>query len=303
MTPLLRAVLPQAYSSSTTRSTGPWSWRCCPCGTTHSTAAATTGRVQQTATTRRVQLVGSRTARAAARCRLQVGSWSLGLQVLGMGLADELADVQPCYTQLFVAFIFAHCMLFFIAAAESDYSEQSDQDTEGRRRPQRPRRAARQAAEEYLHELAGDAAAAAPAVGAAPAAAGGQSLDAGAYESDGGKIEGGPGPAGGCVWPFEWLVLRMLVCPSTVLLTSLCTPTTCPPAGSELSSVQLLDEASAERQRVALIERLVKEALTADFEGGCCCLTVIVQRALLVLGLCRLVQHDKCCGALALSCS
>jgi transcription elongation factor Elf1 len=110
-----------------------------------------------------------------------------------------------------------------LPAAESDYSEQSDQDTEGRRRPQRPRRAARQAAEEYLHELAGDAAAAAPAVGAVPAAAGGESLDAGAYESDG---------------------------------------------GSELSSVQLLDEATAERQRVALIERLVKEALTADFEGA-----------------------------------
>lgn len=140
----------------------------------------------------------------------------------------NLLTCSPAGTQLVVAFICAHCMLFFIAAAESDYSEQSDQDTEGRQRPQRPRRAARQAAEEYLHELAGDAAAAAPAVGAAPAAAGGESLNAGAYESDGGEIERGPGPAGGCVWPSEWLVLWMPVRPSAILLTSLCTPACLP---------------------------------------------------------------------------
>jgi hypothetical protein len=36
--------------------------------------------------------------------------------------------------------------------------------------------------------------------------------------------------------------------------------------GSELSSVQLLDEA-AERQRVDLINRLVKEAFPADYDG------------------------------------
>lgn len=35
-----------------------------------------------------------------------------------------------------------------------------------------------------------------------------------------------------------------------------------------MSSVQLLDEAAAERQRVDLINRLVKEALAADFDGG-----------------------------------
>lgn len=42
-----------------------------------------------------------------------------------------------------------------------------------------------------------------------------------------------------------------------------------------MSSVQLLDEAAAERQRVDLINRLVKEALTADFDGGwwAACLT------------------------------
>lgn len=39
-------------------------------------------------------------------------------------------------------------------------------------------------------------------------------------------------------------------------------------AGSELSSVHLVDEAVAERQRVALINRLVKEALTADYDGA-----------------------------------
>lgn len=38
--------------------------------------------------------------------------------------------------------------------------------------------------------------------------------------------------------------------------------------GSELSSVHLVDEAVAERQRVALINRLVKEALTADYDGA-----------------------------------
>lgn len=35
-----------------------------------------------------------------------------------------------------------------------------------------------------------------------------------------------------------------------------------------MSSVQLVDEAAAERQRVDLINRLVKEALSADFDGG-----------------------------------
>lgn len=38
--------------------------------------------------------------------------------------------------------------------------------------------------------------------------------------------------------------------------------------GSDMSSVQLLDEAAAERQRVDLINRLVKEALAADFDGA-----------------------------------
>lgn len=70
-------LLLQASSSSTTRSTGPWSWRCCRRDTTRSMAAPTTGRAQQTATARRVQPPGSRTARAAAHCRLQVGSWVL----------------------------------------------------------------------------------------------------------------------------------------------------------------------------------------------------------------------------------
>ena len=40
-------------------------------------------------------------------------------------------------------------------------------------------------------------------------------------------------------------------------------------AGSELSSVRLVDELAAERQRVELINRLVKEAIAADFEGAC----------------------------------
>ncbi|KAL4421697.1 hypothetical protein ABPG77_010641 [Micractinium sp. CCAP 211/92] len=38
--------------------------------------------------------------------------------------------------------------------------------------------------------------------------------------------------------------------------------------GSDMSSVQLVDEAAAERQRVDLINRLVKEALSADFDGA-----------------------------------
>lgn len=167
----------------------------------------------------------------------------------------------------------------FLAAAESDYSEQSDQDTEERRRPQRPRRAARQAAEDYLHELAGGAAAAAPAVGAALAAAAGESLDVGAYESDGGKLRHGavggrrPGVVRRLANP-DRLVLKLPARRRTLLTlpACLCLPAYLP-AGSELSSVQLLEEATAERQRVALIERLVKEALTADFEGACCCLS------------------------------
>ncbi|KAL4457629.1 hypothetical protein ABPG75_012494 [Micractinium tetrahymenae] len=38
--------------------------------------------------------------------------------------------------------------------------------------------------------------------------------------------------------------------------------------GSDMSSVQLVDEAAAERQRVDLINCLVKEALAADFDGA-----------------------------------
>lgn len=38
-----------------------------------------------------------------------------------------------------------------------------------------------------------------------------------------------------------------------------------------MSSVRLVDEAAAERQRVDLINRLVKEALAADFDGVCTC--------------------------------
>lgn len=66
------------------------------------------------------------------------------------------------------------------------------------------------------------------------------------------------------------LVLTCLLTGGCCVLTCPAPNLACPPAGSELSSVQLLDEATAEQQRVALIERLVKEALTADFEGGCC---------------------------------
>mgnify|MGYP001810702245 CR=1 FL=1 len=35
-----------------------------------------------------------------------------------------------------------------------------------------------------------------------------------------------------------------------------------------MSSVQLVDEAAAERQRGELINRLVQQALTADFDGA-----------------------------------
>lgn len=111
-------------------------------------------------------------------------------------------------------------------AAESDYSEQSDAETEERRRSLRPRRA-RPHAREYLEELRTEAAAA----GSGGAAPGSERMrDARSYESDG---------------------------------------------GSELSSVQLVDDAAAERQRCELINRLVKEALSADFEGGCCCVCLL----------------------------
>ena len=89
--------------------------------------------------------------------------------------------------------------IFCPLPAESDYSEQSDEDgdPEERRRSLRPRRARREA-EGYLLELPNTAGAA----GAGPAAAGGavaaagvalgafqeeEALDAGAYDSEGGE--------------------------------------------------------------------------------------------------------------------
>lgn len=69
--------------------------------------------------------------------------------------------------------------------AESDYSEQSEDDPEERRRSLRPRRA-RQHGEEYLLELRGVAGGGASALAAA-AAGEEEPAEAGAYDSDGGE--------------------------------------------------------------------------------------------------------------------
>lgn len=117
-----------------------------------------------------------------------------------------------------------------LPTANQTESDYSEQSDEDpeERRRSLRPRRARQAAEEYLHELAAGTA------GAAVAAMAVEVGVAAGVEEDEAPDAGAHESDG----------------------------------ASELSSVQLLDEAAAERQRVDLINRLVKEALTADFDGA-----------------------------------
>jgi hypothetical protein len=183
------------------------------------------------------------------------------------------------------------------APPESDDSEQSgDDDGEERRRSLRPRRP-RPHAQEHLLDLAAAHAAAPALLGQQPSPPHG-----GTYDSDGGErpavlaappgtslcaqqlpscsfavLEAGQRSPSLCY--FRSPSLRFAFPPScfapslSCLVNPLFTvtqPVPLPPqtAGSELSSVRLVDEAAAERQRVDLINRLVREAFPADYDGA-----------------------------------